>query len=145
MAEITENYVSFEIAKLLREKGFDGFCNRYYQTDKEDVNGEHAMFMFASDLKSFCTVTNSLLNKYADKNHEIISAPTFQMAMKWLREVYGIYPDIAIEEIDDNTIFFRVDGIYLKQKKMWDKYNNLFKTYEQACEAAIKYCLENLI
>lgn len=118
---VTEDYVSFETAKLLKEKKFDEPCIYVYCHDgSEDIWD-------------------------ADKEDVACQKPTLQMAMKWLRKVHGIYPDIAVEELDDNTTFFRVDGIYLKQKKMWDKYNNLFKTYEEACEAAIKYCLENLI
>ena len=30
MKQITEDYVSFEIAKLLKEKGFDIPCDSYY-------------------------------------------------------------------------------------------------------------------
>ena len=132
---ITEDYVSFETAKLLKEKGFDCACKVWYS--------EYTSQFFCG--KKYTSIEFDDHNRF-DENYKFICyAPTLQMAMKWLREVYGIYPDIAVEEIDDNTTFFRVDGIYLKQKKMWDKYNNLFKTYEEACEEAIKYCLENLI
>ena len=132
---ITEDYVSFETAKLLKEKGFDCACKVWYS--------EYTSQFFGG--KKYTSIEFDDHNRF-DENYKFICyAPTLQMAMKWLREVYGIYPDIAVEEIDDNTTFFRVDGIYLKQKKMWDKYNNLFKTYEEACEEAIKYCLENLI
>lgn len=167
---ITEDYVSFKMAKLLKEKGFDGFCNRYYQTDKEDVNGEYAMFMFASDLKSFCTVTNSLLNKYADKNHEIISAPTLQIAMKWLREMHNILLVVDYEyECDTTPYFFKIyrlgengkpervaiKGVsygkndnaaeHIVGYRDWERSKSDYSTYEEAAEAAIKYCIENLI
>ena len=65
-----------------------------------------------------------------------------QMAMAWLREKYRI--DIVIE-ISDPSV---------KDRKyycvIWDGNNNsyildLFNSYEQACEAALKYSLENLI
>lgn len=68
--------------------------------------------------------------------------PTHQMAMKWLRETHRI--DIIIE-ISDPSV---------KDRKyycmIWDGNNNshildLFNSYEEAVEAAIKYCLENLI
>lgn len=138
----TEDYVSFETAKLLKEKGFDGFCNRYYQTDKEDVNGEYAMFMFASDLESFCTVTNSLLNKYADKNQEIISAPTLQMVMKWLRDIHGLF--IHIDVIREASCW-TADIQDIKNDVAVYPVKEEFPGYEEACGAAIKYCLKNLI
>jgi len=135
---ITEDYVSFVTAKLLNEKGFDGFCTRYYQSDKEDVNGEHALFMFASDLKSFCTVTNDLLNKYADKSCENFSAPTLQMAMKWLRKVH----DIAI---DTEWAHLWYASIKPMTAAPFEDYHCISSKYEEACETAIRYCLENLI
>lgn len=140
MAQITEDYVSFETAKLLKEKGFDGFCHRYYRCDKEDIDGNGKMFMFASDLNGFCYVTNSLLNYYGDEHEENILAPTLQMAMKWLREVHNLF----IEIYGDTADIYYDASIYglnnERKKKVKD-----FSSYEEACEAGIKYCLENLI
>ena len=74
MVTISEDYISFEIAKLLKEKGFDWECISYYVDDEpEDVK------------YSFCGKTNSIWES------RCCSAPTLQMAMKWLREEYNIY------------------------------------------------------
>ena len=72
--------------------------------------------------------------------------PTLQMAMKWLREVHKIYVNVCPS----------VEGYYWTEK--WHSYvENLekrypfgrfigtFNSYEEASEAAIRYCLENLI
>ena len=104
---IKEDYCSFEVYKLLKEKGFDGEI--------------HTTF---------------------DKEGYTQLSITLQMAMKWLRETYGI--DIVIE-ISDPSV---------KDRKyycvIWNKNNDsyildLFDSYEEALEAALKYCLENLI
>ena len=63
-------------------------------------------------------------------------------AMKRLREIYGI--DIVIE-ISDPSVNDRKYYCII-----WDKNNDsyildLFDSYEDAVEEAIKYCLENLI
>ena len=120
MATITEDFCSYEVAKLLKEKGFDIECNTAY------YNGsliDYTMYGFCID-------------------GEFIFAPTHQMAMKWLRKIYGI--DIVIE-ISDPSV---------KDRKyycvIWNKNNDsyildLFSSYEECVEAAIKYCLENLI
>lgn len=117
---ITEDYVSFETAKLLKEKGFDEYCYGYYYTSK---------YMTYGDIKQ--------------RNSELFpdsySAPTLQMAMKWLREVHKIYMYVAHDSME-NTWFARVYNDY---KTLSDIDNH--PTYEQACGEAIKYCLENLI
>lgn len=116
---ITEDYVSFETAKLLKEKGFDEPCIYVYRHDgSEDIWD-------------------------ADKEDIACQKPTLQMAMKWLREVHKI----------------EIRVIYDNEKLCWygacNPMNELFqillgsgckcKSYEEACEDAIRYCLENLI
>lgn len=63
---ITEDYVSFEVAKLLKEMGFDGDTSCYYTPD----NKKRWVYQHYQDF---------------DKKDRI-ECPTFQMAMKWLRE-----------------------------------------------------------
>jgi hypothetical protein len=122
MATITEDYVSFEIAKLLKEKGFDVPCmGRYSVRSKE----------FHLDCTRLCN--NGGLFECA--------APTLQMAIKWLREIHNFH--IWVEPNHDR------EGLYNAHVKVGWWSNNWggvgYNTYEQACEAAIKYCLENLI
>lgn len=124
MTTITEDYVSFETAKLLKDKGFDWNCKskRFYPEpcyDQESPDG--------------------------------IYAPTLQMAMKWLREVhnihirtspYGPYPN------NDNIFKYKFEIITMFYETMIcvnGHKDEGYKSNEQACEAAIKYCLENLI
>ena len=105
---ITEDYVSFEVAKLLKEKGFDEECQKYY-----------------GDYKYPC--------------------PTLQMAMKWLREVHGIDIPIDIRFWTDD------EGVDVKSWRYTVYHTDEIEdfgqsdTYEEAAEAAVKYCLENLV
>ena len=122
MATIKEDYVSFEIAKLLKEKGFNEPCVWSY-----DPNS-------ASFAKSYHEPKNSELNVYE------YSKPTLQMAMKWLREVHNW--NVVIRK---SHIIYGYD-IYIESLVSYNVIEYGFeKTYEQACEEAIKYCLENLI
>ena len=126
---ITEDYVSFETAKLLKEKGFDiqGYASiKVFGGNTYEVNGEWI----------------------TPKEDTII--PTLQMAMKWLRENFNMDPvpyatsigwyfevfDLTQRDITGCALLYQV-GIPSKEYT--------FDTYEEACEAAIKYCLENLI
>ncbi len=71
-------------------------------------------------------------------------APTLQMAMRWLREVHKLYCDIRVGDGD-----FVIDIISLKDGEFGcevaEPESCVYPTYEEAAEAAIKHCLENLI
>ena len=122
--DITEDFCSYEVAKLLKEKGFD-----YQGFDYIDFEGE----VIRQD------------------------RPTHQMAMKWLREVYHIeinitfgFPFIdgkqqykyfwSIVRVCDNHLEYPMDdpNSAFYNEEMAD-------SFEEAVEAALKYCLENLI
>lgn len=125
---ITEDYVDFEIAKLLKEKGFDAY-----------------VFSFYDDEGNFS-------RKEVDWNWNIeprYSAPTLQMTMKWLREVHNLVVSVEPEVNTDSKLdLFYVFKIFeIKDTLTQLIYNRyeLCDSYEEACELAIKYCLENLI
>ena len=122
---ITEDYVSFETAKLLKEKGFDDFTCHSYFYKNGDIEEE---------------------TRYEGD----FGRPTLQMAVKWLRKEHNL----AI------STSFTIDGwrSYVSQIKLdsegfiVDVIDGIddgnipnCDTYEEACEEAIKYCLENLI
>ena len=130
---ITEDYVSFEIAKLLKEKGFD-----------EPV-------LFAVNKEGFQQYPTNLEFEYlhnSELSDDEYACPTLQMAMKWLREVHNIIPVILTggDTVTPFYYWFRIDKI---NDGKWEDsvYRNETEcnTYEEACDAAIKYCLENLI
>lgn len=125
---IVEDYVSFEIAKLLKEKGFNGLCNGYYDC------------FTTENFHSGCEPTD--FNSIDIEIRDIVSAPTLQMAMKWLRKEYNIDILITIGGfIEKGKVYFCL--VY----KNLTNYGDLKEcsTYEEACDAGIRYCLENLI
>ena len=126
---ITEDYVSFETAKLLKEKGFDERTNSYF-TD----NNEIAISWYFS--------------RY-NRESTYLSAPTLQMAMKWLREVHKIDITIDPHEVVEGYEY-EVKNNWIYQFHLCQNRNYLFSrdidtSYENCAEVAIKYCLENLI
>ena len=138
MATITEDYVSFETAKLLKEKGFDEGCRARY-----GAAGSFSYEKYEVEA-SGCKMHNSIL------------APTLQMAMRWLREVHGVTIVIDTNDIwlgKGNRfywckIYYKMgDRIEIKWYSDPSKPKDIlrYQTYEQACEAAIKYSIENLI
>ena len=154
---ITEDYVSFETAKLLKEKGFDEPCECFYDTENNDP----------SIVNGWMVISNSELEK---REFVCYSAPTLQMAMKWLRETHNVLviPDYDYECTDKSYCYkiyklgengkperVPIEGVrydmrgesyvdivaYRDYKRSYSDY----ETYEDACEAGIRYCLENLI
>lgn len=116
---ITEDYVSFEVAKLLKEKGFEGICDYAYSN-----KGNY----FEVDRSNFDEV--------------YCLRPTLQMAMKWLRKVHSLHIQInymygAYQEYD-YVVINTFSGIRCHKPIS-------FSSYEEAVEVGIKYVLENLI
>lgn len=132
---ITEDYVSFEVAKLLKEKGFDGECMSMYITPKP-----HAGMGNPNEAK---IAPHGRDSHYYDGYLYQCEAPTLQMAMKWLREKHRLHIDIDPSESDWNPTVITLED-WTCIVKYGDKIP-IQDTYEQACEAAIKYCLQNLI
>ena len=130
---IKEAYVGFEVAKLLEEKGFNEKTFTYFDDDLL-CHGEWFEW------------NNSPMGQ--------MSAPTHQMAMAWLREKgihispkyccfqgpkkndkpYYKWEDRVLKLSSGEQIHPDVLGIH-----------EYYSSYEDAVEAALKYCLENLI
>ena len=137
---ITEDYVSFETAKLLKEKEFPQnpyICNTAYT-----LRGK-----LSNNAKSF--VHNfTEFNKCGIKPLTYSMAPTLQMTMKWLREVHNLciepYRTACGYLYTISTIPYGSCKCNPKEGGD-DEDSGQWTTYEGACEAAIRYCLENLI
>lgn len=119
---IKERYCSPEVSKLLKEKGFDISVWTRYEDDDEVIFGD----------------------KYNWNNSPMgqISAPTQSMAMDYLREVHNIDICPFPYQYDYITCGYKV--VIYKNKEIYLTITG-FKIYKEACDVAIKYCLENLI
>ena len=123
-----EAYCSYEVAKLLKEKGFNEPC--YQKYDNEGY-------------LSFNHIGYINNEKPCDDFYAL--APTHQMAMSWLREVHKIFIEISVS-IDLNGNYHFSYRILDKECKYVIKVCTDFDwTYEDAVEAAVKYCFEKLI
>ena len=138
---IKERYVNFEVAKLLRDKGFDEECVKLYNIS----NG----LVFEGD-----EVHNSELTEFS----ELITRPTQAMACDWIEEEYGIFIQIN----RDNQYYEGCEVIAVTKEdkergnmtmyyaRVFNKHSvsNTTKHYdniESAYNEALKYVLTNLI
>ena len=131
---ITEDYVSFETAKLLKEKGFDEYGMYFYTLEDEGEEG----------YKSNRRLQELAHNSHPELEKRAVSCPTLQMAMKWLREIHSleIYP---YHDYTDGNEKWWFEIIKFRSSYAEHESGSIYLKYEDACEAAIKYCLENLI
>lgn len=128
-----EDFVSFEIAKKLKEKGFKEQCLAYYTKD----SCFYYNTSYGSDVENAFKSFNSRPNHICGKR---IDAPTISQVLKWLRDEKGIHVCIALGEFSDLMYdVSRIDG------NMFCKAEDDFKSYEQAALAGIEYAIDNLI
>lgn len=66
----TKDYVSFEVAKLLKEKGFSAYCTSLYTKEGKQ-----------NDVGNY--------NGVDDDNYISYSKPTHALAIKWISINYG--------------------------------------------------------
>lgn len=129
--------VSFEIAKTLKEKGFDEptlFCYR----GKFDVYC-HSLGGYLSEMtqKSNSELDNYEINK---TKQYWVSAPTIAEVVMWLYEKHGIWVKV-FDVIKDNKKSFIWSLSNDWSKAGWETYNSPTEAYS----AAIEYVLNNLI
>lgn len=145
---IEEDYVSFETAKLLKEKGFNEKCNYVYMWTGNIVAAQYFM-----EGESF--VDNEDIDAVAKYNEWIIYTqgeyaylcPTIQRAMKWLRKEHFLHVHIGYDDLDWFwDIMYVSPEVPVEDRPEFVKEGfSRHKEYEDAALEGIKYCLENLI
>ena len=121
---MNEDFVSFEIAKKLKEKGFNEPCYAYYH-----CNGGNDSFELCGD--------RDFLNS---KNQYRVAAPTIPQVLKWLRNTYNLHVE-TYPCVLGMWKFLVTNITTLEERALCDKYTSS----EQAAIAGVNYCLENLI
>lgn len=125
---IQEDYVSFETAKLLRQLGFDEYCTAFYYEDGSFYD----------------QIGNYNQTEWNVKKPHYSAAEHWQV-LKWLRIKHNIF--IIVDRNPKEPNKFE----YFYQIKTGDGFENTpffsgdFDEWEEATEAAIQYCLKNLI
>ena len=136
-----EKLVPFEIAKLLRLKGFADiigtFRGKHYYNHKGELDGD---------------VLDAIKHRNdTDKEkYESIPAPTLSLAQKWLREVHNCHIHIVPEPHSSGINYNWQVLIYNpNDETCWDKKstglygdNGEYPTYEDALEAGIEMSLK---
>ena len=120
--------VNFEIAKLLKDSGFDKIsCSGYYHICEGYTKGYAHCY---SDVNT--------------QKENVVLAPTIAEVVMWLYEKHGIWIEVKSPDYKDMDWYFSIHKPY----KFGNHYNGekiYYPSPTEAYEAAIKYTLENLI
>ena len=121
-----EEFVTFEIAKKLKEKGFNYPCIAHYDINKKLRVVIREPIFWHSDVLSY------------------IDAPTISQVLKWLRVEKNIICLPHIDPFEEKWFFYVVK---LPQATDIPEYFStpIYNTYEEAALAGIEYVLDKLI
>ena len=92
-----EDFVTFEIAKKLKEKGFQEECLAYYSKDSDFYYNT----CYCSDVECAFKSFNSRPNHICGKR---IDAPTISQALKWLRKEKHLHIELVAAAYGYNYI-----------------------------------------
>ena len=129
-----EDFVPYDIAVKLKEKGFKEQCLAYYTKDSNFYYNTS----YGSDVENAFKSFNSRPNHICGKR---IDAPTISQVLKWLRESKDIHIELSLFLY---RYGFDIMKISIKCKLAWSGTKE-FEDYEQAALSAIEYVLDNLI
>lgn len=116
-----DELVSFETAKLAKEKGFDIKTYNY--------------FMGSGKLFTWNEPKNA---NDVDYTKELYSAPTQSLLQKWLREKHNIYIDIkSYYDTELDQALWENEIIDVKDYWNFFSDNTYYHTYEEALEAGL--------
>lgn len=131
-----ECYVSLEVAKLLKELGFNWEVKTYYR--------------YLSPYDEYNFEFDSISTNYNHLNNADFSAPSLAVAQRWLREVKGIetYAHVfydSYDMLDEWDVYVYEVNHITKHTEDYILSYDIYHTHEEAQEAGIKKVLEMIL
>lgn len=135
-------YISFDLARILKEIGYDDVCNSLYQFSltekKHEEDGFDGPFGWKKgelDYESRIFMNNNKDFDYTSKNWYFCARPTHQMVSDWFREIHNIH--ITITSISQESWQYHI-------QKPGDKLGKVFgedySSYYDALEDCLLHC-----
>lgn len=129
---MNDDFVTYELAVKLKEKGFRMPCIAHYCC----LDGNVLKFNITTDC-----IRGSNVKCLNGENNIYTDAPTISQVLKWLRKEKKIYLEIVIVINAE----YMCDIYKISRPIECLGSTEYFKTYEQAALAGIEFVLDNLI
>jgi hypothetical protein len=129
-----EQLISFETAKLAKEKGLDfEFCNVGWHGDFGDLKGDSYPFLGTYSFYKSIYCNN--------KDEHQIQRPTQSLLQRWLREVHNIH--LLLEPYyDEQKVLVYGFDLITERTEEETIVEKGFKTYEDALEVGLQESLK---
>ncbi len=139
--EIKSTYVSFEQAKLLKEKSFNEKCFNYYTSSGEQyINGKGTEITNSGFNSTYSIYSFNYSNFSNKQRQEYYLAPEQWLVVEWLRVNYGIHIVIMPKQLPDNSIVY-----YIWKGKRATFKETFYNSPQEAYSAAFDYILNTLL
>lgn len=127
--------ITFETAKLAKEKGFTQETNRFeipYYNYKGEFKGDVSDWRVRKYIRGEDT-----------SNIEFVSAPTQSLLAKWLREKHNIHIEISNNNYNKLLNWsFDLHKLPVGIIQMWERGDSTYNTYEEAYEIGLQEALK---
>ena len=139
-----DELVSFETAKLAKEKGFNEICIDSFNSEGEEQNRYNITTienMSVKQVKAAFETTNSNLEAIANLQNTkpYIARPTQSLLQRWLREKHNIHIKITTDwTLEKLGYCFEYESDIKDSKCLSERYN----TYEQALKIGLQESLQ---
>jgi len=131
-----EQLITFETAKLAKEKRFDWKCNKVY-TNHRGQNLRSTRYWEGID--------GYVFNDSFYFGYDICTAPTQSLLQKWLREIHKLNVIVNLTHGSKSVHYYPfIYDCNVHRPKEVDLYdvNNYVKTYEEALEKGLQEALK---
>lgn len=127
----TKYYVSLEVSKLLKEKGYKGVCSSFITEDCYEID----------------KIDKDVLKHTNNVNRTLYPCPTIHEAAKWLRETHDIHIVVSPHYSRKYEIIeykYRIATYFdlLEKPNKWKKSKEYYEKYEQCLNDAILEALK---
>jgi hypothetical protein len=140
--------ITFETAKLAKEKGFNIIVRGHYieyLIDRIDPEYPEGGGPFSMEKGKIEFEENAMINNggsdYSNQNYKMYTAPTQSLLARWLREIHNIQVYVSSQTVDGNKKYRDYVG-YVNGYAINDPRDEEFQTYEQAMEVGLQIALK---
>ena len=124
---ITESYVTFETAKLLKKAGFDCPVHKYFHRPRFSSKTEERFDMSPWN---------------ANEEARSVSRPTQALAARWIRDAHKLH--IVCETLKNGGWFYCITKLNPYEDNFVISKSNMY-SFEESLEAALREALQLII